>query len=138
VTGEDLAALMGRLGARVVAGDLVVFAGSLPPGAPVDTYARLMQVVQARGGATVLDTSGSALAVACAEHPEWIKPNADEAAELVRLPFARSDDLTRGVRAILALGPRRVILSLAAGAQSLRTEKGYGGRNRPALLRSAQ
>ena len=134
VTERDLATLMERLAARVVAGDLCVFSGSLPPGAPVDTYARLMRVVQARGGAAVLDTSGPALAAGCAAHPEWIKPNVDEAAELVHLPFAEVEDLAPGVRAILALGPRRVLLSLGSRGAVIADGQGVWWAQPPGIV----
>jgi len=114
VTEENIAAMAERLAAHVVSGDLCVFSGSLPPGAPVDTYARLMRVVQGQGGDVALDTSGPALAAGCAARPLWIKPNLDEAAELVGRPFTQVDDLAPGVRAILGLGPQRVLLSLGS------------------------
>jgi 1-phosphofructokinase family hexose kinase len=114
VTEDDLAALGERLAAHVDVGDLCVFSGSLPPGAPEDTYARLIRVVHARGGEAALDTSGPALAAGCAARPEWIKPNLDEAAELVGLPLAGTADLAPNIEAILALGPRRVLISLGS------------------------
>ncbi len=134
VTERDLVALMDGLAARVVAGDLCVFSGSLPPGAPVDIYARLMRVVQARGGAAVLDTSGPALAAGCAAHPEWIKPNADEAAELVHLPFTAVEDLAPGVKAILALGPRRVLLSLGSRGAVMADGQGVWWAQPPGIV----
>lgn len=44
--------------------DYVVASGSLPRGAPDDTYVRLAKLVAERGGMFVLDTSGAALAQA--------------------------------------------------------------------------
>jgi 6-phosphofructokinase 2 len=59
VTEEELAPVF-----RYVAefrGDYVVASGSLPNGAPPDTYSRMAESVAARGGRFVLDTSGEAL-----------------------------------------------------------------------------
>jgi 6-phosphofructokinase 2 len=44
--------------------DLIVASGSLPPGAPVDTFARLAGLAHSRGLRFVLDTSGAALGAA--------------------------------------------------------------------------
>jgi 6-phosphofructokinase 2 len=62
--------------------DLLVASGSLPPGAPVDFYARLARLCRERGARLVLDTSGPALAAALAEGVYLFKPNLRELAEL--------------------------------------------------------
>lgn len=64
---------------------VVVLAGSIPPAVPVDAYAQLIAIAHQRGAATVLDTSGPALAAGVAAGPTMVKPNA---AELVDLPSA--------------------------------------------------
>jgi len=100
---------------RVAPGDWYVFSGSLPPGAPVDTYARLIAVLHERGALTALDTSGEALAWGCRAGPDLVKPNEYEAAEL--LPSDATQDWVQRVAAIRALGPQRVLLTRgAAGA----------------------
>jgi 1-phosphofructokinase family hexose kinase len=114
VTADDLAAFEARLRARVQAGDTCVLSGSLPPGAPVDTYARLVEVIQVCGGLAVLDTSGPALAAGCAAGPDLLKPNLVEAQELVSCAFDEPGEMLRGLRAIRALGARRVLISLGS------------------------
>jgi len=125
VRAEDVEAFGQRLGQRVAAGDLCVFSGSLPPGAPEDTYARLIAAAQARGVRTALDTSGAALAAGCAARPDLVKPNVPEAAELVGERFTTRADLVNGLAAILALGPRRVLLSM--GERGAAFADGVGG-----------
>ncbi|MHB9031642.1 MAG: 1-phosphofructokinase [Anaerolineae bacterium] len=66
-------------------GDLVVFSGSLPPGAPANTYAEMIQFAKERGAHTALDTSGEALQLGCQAKPDWIKPNCEEAQALTGL-----------------------------------------------------
>jgi 6-phosphofructokinase 2 len=63
--------------------DIVVASGSLPPGVPVDFYARLARLCHAKGSRMVLDTSGPSLAAALAEGVYLFKPNLKELAELV-------------------------------------------------------
>ncbi len=114
VSVADLDTFEHSLAGRVGVGDVCVFSGNLPPGAPPDTYARLIAAVHGRGALAALDTSGAALAAGCAARPDWIKPNAEEAAALVGMPFGAPEEWLRGTRAILALGPRRVLLSLGS------------------------
>jgi 1-phosphofructokinase family hexose kinase len=112
VSEADLAAFEEGLLERVQPGDRVVFSGSLPPGAPASTYARFIKALHGRGAQGVLDTSGQALVLGCAAQPALLKPNADEAAELVGGAWDTPAGLVRGIKSILALGPRRVLLSL--------------------------
>lgn len=59
---------------------LVVLAGSLPPGAPVDGYARLIDLASRVGARTVVDADRDALDAALTSHPWLVKVNAREAA----------------------------------------------------------
>jgi len=111
-TPQALEMLAEGLQASASAGDLVALAGSLPPGAPPDTYARLIEVAHARGALVALDTSGTALAAGCRAGPDLIKPNEHEAAELLGHPVGQ--DLHAELQALRALGPRRVLLTLGA------------------------
>ncbi len=57
---------------------LVVASGSLPPGVPVDFFARLARVVQAAQGSLIVDTSGEPLAAALAQGVYLAKPSLHE------------------------------------------------------------
>jgi 1-phosphofructokinase family hexose kinase len=114
VSAADLDALAARLAARIAPGDLCVFSGSLPPGAPADTYARLVGIVQRSGGRAVLDTSGPALAAGCAARPDLLKPNQVEALELVSHSLYDDETLLAGLREIAAQGAQRVLMSLGS------------------------
>jgi len=65
-------------GERVV----VVFAGSIPPDMPQNTYADLIGTARAMGAVTVCDCDGDALRHALSAHPDYIKPNIDELSAL--------------------------------------------------------
>lgn len=58
--------------------------GSLPPGVPVDAYARLVRLAGAGGLITIVDASGQPLARALEAHPDIVTPNLFEAEALVR------------------------------------------------------
>ena len=85
---EHIAALKHRIEEMVQPGDLWALCGSLPPGAPHDLYAELVTIVQQRGGLAFLDTSGPAFRVGLTAGPFAIKPNSDEAAQVLQVPLA--------------------------------------------------
>jgi 1-phosphofructokinase family hexose kinase len=115
VSEEDLEALAERLRQRLTQGDICVYSGSLPPGAPPDTYAQLVRIARQAGAITALDSSGVALQRGCAARPDWLKPNDVEAAELVGRSISSLESrqaLEEMIRTILSLGPQRVLLTL--------------------------
>jgi 1-phosphofructokinase family hexose kinase len=114
VTEADVAALEAQAVALAGPGDVWAFCGSLPPGAPVDLYARLIASVQARDGRAFLDTSGPALAAGLRAAPYAAKPNSEEAAEA--LGVAVTDDAAHiaAVRRLQEMGVRLVCLSRGA------------------------
>lgn len=57
--------------------------GSLPPGTPVDAYARLVRLASAGGLITIVDASGQTLARALEANPDIVTPNLFEAEALV-------------------------------------------------------
>lgn len=117
VTADDLCRLHARMDAHARPGSHWVLCGSLPPAAPVDTYAVLVRRLHARGAVVYLDSSGPALAAGLVAAPFLVKPNAEEAAELTGAPI---DDLAQAQQAaawFLARGATVVALSL--GAQGL-------------------
>ena len=56
-------------------GDWVAFAGSLPPGLPVDTYRNLLRLCARHDAHTLLDTNGPALLSGAYAPPTVLKPN---------------------------------------------------------------
>ncbi|NLD71317.1 MAG: 1-phosphofructokinase [Chloroflexi bacterium] len=112
VTAEDIATLERRLTGCLVEDDLCILSGSLPQGAPPDTYARLIERLHACGARVALDSSGEALRRGCAARPGLVKPNLVEAGELLGAPLAEDVDPRGVLSAILALGPRRALVSL--------------------------
>ena len=60
----------------------VIFAGSIPPDMPQNTYESLIRYCRARGALTVCDCDGDALRYALSAHPDYIKPNLDELTQL--------------------------------------------------------
>lgn len=117
----DLAAITTRTLAEAAPGDWIVLCGSLPPGAPIDTYARATRALHAAEMRVVVDTSGPALAACLGAEPgglpDLVKPNAEELADAVGRPLTRLADVIEAALQVVRAGVPRVLVSLgAAGA----------------------
>ncbi len=110
----DLAAMRALIGRSAAAGDLWVFSGSLPPGAPPDFYAQLITTVQERGARAFLDSSGEALRLGLAARPYAIKPNSEEAGEALGCPVVSDEEHLTAARRLQAGGTRLVCLTRGA------------------------
>lgn len=78
--------------------EFIVASGSLPPGVPLDIYARLARVAREKNTRLVVDTSGEALEHAVKEGVYLVKPNIGELAALCgkkRLSFAEAEQEAR-------------------------------------------
>ncbi|MET0932291.1 MAG: 1-phosphofructokinase family hexose kinase [Mycetocola sp.] len=102
-------------------GGFLVASGSLPPGVPVDFYARLTGLAAGQDVRVVIDASGPPLEAALAEGLFLIKPSRDELAELIGAEGELDTGAQlRAVHAIVADGRAEyVALSLGAGGALL-------------------
>lgn len=130
----EIAALFERVRAKVRAGDWWALCGSLPPGAPLDFYARLIDLIQGQGARALLDASGEPLRLGLAARPYLVKPNAIEAAELTGAVVRSEVEARRASEAFLAMGAQRVALSLGAGGLLWATPEAQA-RARPPQVR---
>lgn len=89
--------------------DLLVASGSLPPGAPVDFYARLARLCRERGARLVLDTSGPALEAALAEGVYLFKPNLRELAALSGTTLETPEQWLGAARQLIQRGMTEVV-----------------------------
>ncbi|MEW6224081.1 MAG: hexose kinase [Chloroflexota bacterium] len=103
---------------------LVVLAGSLPPGAPTDAYARLARVASRAGARAAVDIAGEPLLAALEARPWLVKVNAAEAETatgtsartLGRAAAAGRTLRARGaVNAIVTRGVHGAVASTTAG-----------------------
>jgi 1-phosphofructokinase len=115
----------------------VVLSGSLPPGAPVDLYARLTAAAHAGGAAVALDTSGPALAAAVPAGPDLVKPNAEELVELAGRPLPSRTARLAAADDLRAAGVDTVVVSLGGeGALFVAGEGAVVARPPPVAVRS--
>lgn len=92
----------------------VVFSGSLPPGVPDTAYREWISRIQERGIRTVLDASGKALKEGIKAKPWLIKPNRQEAEELLGLSIGTLGQAADAAVLLLKRGLKTVILSMAS------------------------
>lgn len=121
VTDADLDALLRELLAELRPGDIVVLAGSLPKGAPQDTYRSWTAACKKAGARVFLDADGALLAEGIKAAPYLIKPNDDELSRLAGRKLETIEELTAEGRKLLERGIERVVISLGGrGALYLR------------------
>ncbi|MCB1759638.1 MAG: 1-phosphofructokinase [Gammaproteobacteria bacterium] len=108
----EVEALIDKVSGLSRSGDWWVLSGSLPPGVPATIYANLIEVIETAGAHVFLDTSGEPLHAGCAARPTLLKPNLEEARELTAATCAADADSAQVARALLALGPRQLVISM--------------------------
>ena len=108
------AALLERLLSRLVPGDVVVLAGSLPRGLNADTYAVWTRACRAAGARVFLDADGEALAQGVMAGPSLVKPNGAELARLLGRELRTHAELAQAARTLTSRGVERVVVSLGA------------------------
>jgi 1-phosphofructokinase family hexose kinase len=104
VSPEEVEAFVRRVGYLADGAKLCVLAGTLPPGAGDDLYARLVKDLSERGLPVVLDAEGSAMLAGLRAGASVVTPNEREAEELVGQEFADRDDLIQGLSELVRLG----------------------------------
>jgi 1-phosphofructokinase family hexose kinase len=105
----------------------LVCSGSLPPGAPIDGYARLATLARSRGVVTVVDVAGAALRAALESRADVVVPNLGEAEALLQGASGEDVDAVaqarrRAVAAAVELvrrGARMALVTAAAAGAAL-------------------
>jgi 6-phosphofructokinase 2 len=113
---DELAACLDRVEAELAGADVLVASGSLPPGAPEDTYAKLTRRARARGVRVVLDTSGPALRLALGTGLLLVKPSRREMAEALGEPLQDLRSLAAACRKVQSAGAAEV-LAVSMGSE---------------------
>lgn len=122
LTSDEAAQMIQTVAGACEGAEWLVLAGSLPPGVADDFYVDVITAVRERWGADApriaVDTSGAALAAVVERgHPDLIKPNEHELAELagvelsgipVGAPADASDLIDRVVELARSFVPERV------------------------------
>ena len=134
VPAEAIGLFMVKFRALACKASVMVLSGSLPPGTPVDLYAELIAVAHAEGVQTLLDTAAPALAHGIGARPDLVKPNRAEAEELLGMSIVDEDSLLRAADRILAMGARRVVISLGSDGAFSASSDGMWRAHPPAVI----
>lgn len=113
----------------------VIGTGSLPPGAPIDGYARLVAQVHSSGAQCAVDAGGPALRAAAEAGADLVCPNLSEAqsvlsdaAVAVEEVDERAADIAeraiQAARQLRALGARQVAVTAGSGGVALADDTG--------------
>ena len=116
ITPEEFEAFLNELVEQV---GVTVFSGSVPNSVSESQLKRLFATLRDSSQVLVIDTSGPALLLACAQAPDLIKPNREEA-----LSATGEADLHAAVEGLLKLGARRVMASDGARGAMVATLAG--------------
>ncbi|HEY9897858.1 MAG TPA: 1-phosphofructokinase family hexose kinase [Pantanalinema sp.] len=114
ITAQEVTKLTAILNKWSQKASNVVFSGSLPPGAPQDSYRKWVEAFQRTGGRAFVDARGAVLRHALEGRPYLVKPNQQEAEELVgysldsetRISQAVETFMTKAQIALITLGER--------------------------------
>jgi 1-phosphofructokinase family hexose kinase len=116
-TAQELGQLLGRCERAFQAcerGTVVAFSGSLPSGTATFLYVRLIELAKACDLRIILDTSGAWLERSLVAKPDFVKPNREEAAAVLKRPIETPGDAKGAVRELMARGAGAAIVSLGS------------------------
>jgi len=134
VTPAELASLIDSVKANLKAGDWWVLGGSLPRGVNNNIYAELIGLIEAAGAFAILDSSGKALELGCLAKPTLVKPNLDEAQELLGLTERELEDASIWSQSLAKSGPQNLVVSLGSEGALLVTEQQFSKLASPSII----
>jgi 1-phosphofructokinase len=127
VSPAELEELIAKVEELVPEVKWLAMGGSLPPGVPEDTFARLVEIGHRHGCKTVVDADGEPMKLALQARPHFIKPNDKEAERLLDRPVETLEDAVTSARdllremniddpvAIISRGAKGAVLATPAG-----------------------
>jgi len=114
VSPEEVVRFVERLEYLAAGASLCVLAGTLPPGAGDDLYARLIKDLCARGMVVVLDAEGEAMLEGVRAGASVVTPNEREAEE-----FSDPGDLAHGLSELVRLGAGEAAITRPDGCAAV-------------------
>ena len=112
VSENDLTILLNDLLTELRSGDIVVLAGSLPKGAPKDTYYTWGDACKNTGAKVFLDADGALLAEGLKAGPYLVKPNNDELSRMMGRELKTLDELADAGQTLIRRGIEHVVVSM--------------------------
>jgi len=113
ISSTDWATVLDAIRQALRNASCVVLSGSLPAGAPLDAYARIIRLAARAGVRCILDCDGPALAAAVRAKPFLVKPNEHELARWYAVEPSSDADIRRAARAMASVTRGWVLVSRA-------------------------
>ncbi|MGX7012873.1 1-phosphofructokinase [Vagococcus silagei] len=120
---DELAHFMSQL-SNLTLEDLVVFSGSIPQGVPKNIYQMCLEMLEKNHVPFVLDISSSELLELVAYHPELIKPNHHELAEIFQTSFSNLEEMLPYGEKLVTMGAKNVLVSMGKEGAVLFNQEG--------------
>lgn len=126
VSAKDVAALEAAVTGRLPEAKALCLIGSLPPGAPEDTYARFAGAAREWGVPVLVDAQGALLRSSLAARPFLVKPNLQEASAALGLDGGEDPeaDALAAVDVLVGSGARWALVSMGASGSVLGDAEG--------------
>lgn len=124
VSEEILDGLLEELLLKVHEGDIIILSGSLPKGAPKNTYFTWIKACKGAGAKVILDADRELLSEGLQASPHLIKPNHHELSELMGETLENPDELEKAARSLMKkYGISKVVVSMGAAGALYVTEQ---------------
>jgi 1-phosphofructokinase len=121
ISKEDISKLYSQLD-KLVKGDVLVLAGSIPSVMPESMYMDIMKYLKDREICIVVDATKDLLVNVLEYHPFLIKPNNHELGEIFGVKLRTKDEVVPYARKMQEKGARNVLVSMAGEGALLVTE----------------
>jgi 1-phosphofructokinase/tagatose 6-phosphate kinase len=115
IQSVELESLYDKLDYLGRAVDIVVFAGSVPPGLADDCYARMIQKVRPLGVKIFFYTYGDPLRLGIKARPDYVFPKLIEAEKVIGYEFNTMDDRILAARRMREMGAGSVVITFRFG-----------------------
>lgn len=109
---------------KVMQGDILVLAGSIPGTMPSSTYMHIMKYLAGSKVDIVVDATGELLMNVLQYRPFLIKPNHHELAEIFQTDIKKKEEVIYYGKKLQEKGARNVLVSMAGDGAVLLTEDG--------------
>lgn len=123
VSPEEVERFVERLRYLADGASICVLAGTLPPGAGAELYARLVEDLRECGVKTILDAEGEPMLAGLRAGASVVTPNEREAEELVGQEFGDRDDVVHGLSELVRLGAGEAAITRPDGCVAVVGER---------------
>ena len=123
IDADALEKLFGKLD-RLLDGDILILAGSIPQSLPSDIYEKILERLSGRDIKTVVDATNDLLINVLKYHPFLIKPNNHELGEIFGVSVNTHEEAAEYAAKLREMGARNVLVSMAEKGAILLDENG--------------